>query len=66
MNKKERQQLTDLFEKFERKIIDSQSEIIASLDNLRKQITDFDRLHGEFLGLYRKLVQPTKSTKKEE
>ena len=65
MTKKEREQLRDLFERFEEKIRASEFEIIQSLDTLRKQITEFDTLHSEFLSLYRKLVSPEK-TKKEQ
>ena len=66
MTKEERKKLIDLYEKFEARIIDSQMEIVECLDSLRSKITYFDRLHGEFLGLYRDLVKPAKNTKNNE
>jgi hypothetical protein len=65
MTKKERKKLRDLYEKFDLRIRESQAEIIVCLDELRSKLTHFDRLHGEFLGLYRELTGPEKTTKKE-
>ena len=64
MTKKEKAQLRDLFERFDQKIRTSEFEIIQSLDTLRKQISEFDALHAEFLSLYRKLV-PLEKPKKD-
>jgi len=63
LTKKEREQLRDFFDRFDQKVRETELEIIQSLDVLRKQITNLDVLHAEFLSIYRKLVPPEKTKK---
>ena len=66
MNSKEKKQIKEMYEVFSRRVVSTQVEIMQIIATLQGKISEFDRIHGEFLKNFNAFIPPEKIEKPDQ